>query len=51
MFVKNGPSALSKALLLSVRPNGEWRSEHVEYYKDLGPPALQTDADIAEYVG
>ena len=50
VFLRNGPAALKRALLLGLCPNGDWRSEHIEFYPDIAPAGLDTREKVEEYV-
>ena len=50
MFCKNGPAALKRSLIMALVPNGEWRSDRIEFYIDYGPHGLTDPGDVPDYL-
>ena len=51
MFVSHGSATLTRRALLSICPNGEWRSERVQFYIDADcPPELQNRESIVNHL-
>ena len=50
LFVSHGTGLAMRQMLLVLCPNGDWRSDKVEFYQQPGPLALPNDAACLEHV-
>ena len=50
LFVTHGASVATRRILLVLCPNGDWREERAQFYRNLGRVEINSDADAVTHV-